>query len=376
MSIVAAVAQALECPVAIAIPALGEPVVGPAGSLESEHALQIGAHAASLISGNVPAAPAIVADAVAVQIGKQTVGIVAATDLGTPPLVKPAADRRAWLEAAAAAASVTTLIREAHGIEERGTSQRLLSELASGLPNDLPAFLSRARRLGLELGTGAVAICARRGSEGNGMAPGLDPGDRELIDELQRGVGVLVAEVGGDQILAVAQSTGTAAEELASDLRARGLIVAVSSPRRDPAQLYQAVREAQLLAELASAPDPQPAGQEETYRLLIRVLLQDREELEQLRAQTISPLAAYDLRHDTELLGTLMAFLAHDGSTTETADAMRLHRHTVGYRLARVHEVSGLSPYESDGRERLSLGIKADQILDAERRLQPVPLNQ
>ena len=48
---------------------------------------------------------------------------------------------------------------------------------------------------------------------------------------------------------------------------------------------------------------------------------------------------------------------------------MSLHRHTVGYRLSRVHEVSGLSPYESDGRERLSLGIKAHQILDAERRL-------
>jgi DNA-binding PucR family transcriptional regulator len=48
---------------------------------------------------------------------------------------------------------------------------------------------------------------------------------------------------------------------------------------------------------------------------------------------------------------------------------MQLHRHTVGYRLARVHEVSGLSPYESDGRERLSLGLKADQILAADERL-------
>ncbi|MBV9817062.1 MAG: helix-turn-helix domain-containing protein [Solirubrobacterales bacterium] len=48
---------------------------------------------------------------------------------------------------------------------------------------------------------------------------------------------------------------------------------------------------------------------------------------------------------------------------------MSLHRHTVGYRLARVHEVSGLSPYESTGRERLSLGLKAERILDAERRL-------
>jgi purine catabolism regulator len=135
------------------------------------------------------------------------------------------------------------------------------------------------------------------------------------------------------------------------------------------------VHEAQLLAELAFTPDLQ-AAQEETYRLLVRVLLGDREELEQLRDQTITPLADYDARHDTDLLATLRAFLVHDGSTTETADAMKLHRHTVGYRLSRVHEVSGLSPYESDGRERLSLGIKAHEILDAERRLRLVSLNR
>jgi DNA-binding PucR family transcriptional regulator len=47
---------------------------------------------------------------------------------------------------------------------------------------------------------------------------------------------------------------------------------------------------------------------------------------------------------------------------------MQLHRHTVGYRLTRVLEVSGLSPYESDGRERLSLGLKAHRILEADAR--------
>ena len=98
------------------------------------------------------------------------------------------------------------------------------------------------------------------------------------------------------------------------------------------------------------------------------MLARDRDELQALRERTVSPLADYDERHDTELLATLRAFLAHDGSTTETAEAMKLHRHTVGYRLARVHEVSGLSPYESDGRERLSLGIKAREILAAEQR--------
>jgi DNA-binding PucR family transcriptional regulator len=137
--------------------------------------------------------------------------------------------------------------------------------------------------------------------------------------------------------------------------------------RRDPAALTEALREVELLLELDLAGDP-VGSHDETYRLLIGVLLRDPDELVQLRDRTISPLADYDARHDTDLLATLRAFLAHDGSTTETADAMTLHRHTVGYRLSRVHEVSGLSPYESDGRERLSLGLKAHQILEADAR--------
>lgn len=131
----------------------------------------------------------------------------------------------------------------------------------------------------------------------------------------------------------------------------------------------QALREAELLLEVTEEGGEILAGQEETFRLLIGVLLRDRDELEQLRANTIAPLALYDAQHDTELLGTLQAFLAHHGSTSETAEAMGLHRHTVGYRLARAHEVSGLSPHESDGRERLGLGLKAHQILEADDRL-------
>ena len=147
--------------------------------------------------------------------------------------------------------------------------------------------------------------------------------------------------------------------------------MAVSAPRRDPALVHEAIREAELLTELEGGDDTLTGSHDETYRLLIGVLLRDRAELAQLRDSTVTPLAHYDAGHDTELLATLRAFLAHDGSTTETADAMQLHRHTVGYRLARVHEVSGLSPYESDGRERLSLGLKAHRILEADGRIGP-----
>jgi purine catabolism regulator len=181
----------------------------------------------------------------------------------------------------------------------------------------------------------------------------------------------LLADLGEGRVLGLLPLASnlppeSTAEALVGDLAAQGMAVALSAPRRDAAALHEALREAELLVALAAA--NALSGQEETYRLLIGVLLRDPEELEQLRARTISPLIAYDSQHDTELVATLQAFLAHHGSTTETADAMSLHRHTVGYRLSRVHEVSGLSPYESDGRERLSLGLKADQILAADKR--------
>ncbi len=147
----------------------------------------------------------------------------------------------------------------------------------------------------------------------------------------------------------------------AVDREAAPAVSRSAAPEPDP----RALREAELMAELGPAVN----GQEETYRLLVGVLVRDPGELEQLRVQTISPLQAYDREHHTELVETLREFLAHHGSTIETADRMELHRHTVGYRLARVHEVSGLSPYESEGRERLSLGLKADQILIANERM-------
>jgi DNA-binding PucR family transcriptional regulator len=123
--------------------------------------------------------------------------------------------------------------------------------------------------------------------------------------------------------------------------------------------------EAQVDAVLAALADDQAAlGIEEgTYRLLVGVLVHDPDALRALRVQTIGPLERYDKRHETDLVETLENFLAHHGSTTDTAEVMGLHRHTVGYRLTRIQEVSGLSPYESEGRERLSLGLKAKRIL-------------
>jgi PucR C-terminal helix-turn-helix domain len=361
-SVAATVADALGRPVAIAIPALGEPVVSPAAALSPEQLREISNFAAATARGESATAPEHISGAAQVRIGEQVVGVAVAGVAVAGRSDKPAVgatEQRAWLDAAAAAASVTALIRDAReGVPEEAQAG-LLWELEAGPAEDLQGFLTRARHLGVELGAGASAICAQRGAEANGV----------VLAELAAEHGALLAETPGGHLLGLSPADGRdGAAAIATRLREVGMTVAVSAPRRDPATLHDAVREAELLLELALSPSVHLAGQDETYRLLIGVLLRDPDELAQLRASTILALAEYDDRHDTDLLATLQAFLVHDGSTTETAEAMNLHRHTVGYRLSRVHEVSGLSPYESDGRERLSLGLKAHQIITAATR--------
>ena len=258
-------------------------------------------------------------------------------------------------ELVAAAATITRLMRGGPPVDARGA---IVEALVTGAPADVGELVEQGRRFGVDLRAGAIAVCGR----GRGSVEGLEVG------------GALVASLPGESVVGlVPLSDEETADHQAATLAGRfaesGFEVGVSAPRRQPALLHEAVREAMLLAELARSPDAAFAGQEETYRLLIGVLLRDPDELELLREHTISPLVAYDAEHDTELLGTLGTFLVRHGSTTETAETMRLHRHTVGYRLSRVQEVSGLSPYESDGRERLSLGLKAAQILAAHERL-------
>jgi purine catabolism regulator len=360
-SVAAAASAALGLPVVIAIPTLGEPVVSDPGSLTPEAAGAVVAHAQDTIDGDPPAPPPMIAEAVPVRIGDQVVGIVAALVAGETDRQVP--EQRAWLEAAAAAATFTSLIADNQSGGPEASPLSLLQELLAGPPADRTAFLAHARRLGHDLVGGAIAVFARsRPGSGAPTDAELNADGRALLADL--GDGRIAGLIAGDG----PSGAQEAAESVAGRLAQSGMTVALSALRRDPEVLHEALREAELLVELGTSTDAPLAGQEETYRLLIGVLLRDPAELAKLRARTISPLSEYDAKHDTDLLATLQAFLTHHGSTTETAEAMRLHRHTVGYRLARVHEVSGLSPYESDGRERLSLGLKAAHILEAEER--------
>ena len=99
------------------------------------------------------------------------------------------------------------------------------------------------------------------------------------------------------------------------------------------------------------------------YRLLLTAMSEDPAELQRFYAETVEPLVAYDEQYETDLVQTVEAFLEADGNVAGTAQRLFTHRHTIRYRLERVKELSGLDVGSTDGREKLSLGLKAMRVL-------------
>ena len=99
------------------------------------------------------------------------------------------------------------------------------------------------------------------------------------------------------------------------------------------------------------------------YRLLLSAMSEDPAELQRFYAETVEPLVAYDEQYETDLVQTVEAFLDADGNVAGTAQRLFTHRHTIRYRLERVKELSGLDVGSTDGREKLSLGLKAMRVL-------------
>ena len=143
--------------------------------------------------------------------------------------------------------------------------------------------------------------------------------------------------------------------------------VGIGRFKGDPALLSDAYTEAEVALEIGhriSGPSSiSTFEQTGTYKLLFRVLQEDPEELEAFYAETLGPVVYYDSRYGTELVQTLVTFLGNDASTAKTAADLFAHRHTIRYRLERVRELTHLDVDKSEDRERLTLGIKAMQLL-------------
>jgi DNA-binding PucR family transcriptional regulator len=144
---------------------------------------------------------------------------------------------------------------------------------------------------------------------------------------------------------------------------------------REPTDLHRAGHEALLATNVAEAEAGPRAvlAFEETgaYRLLLATMSEDPDELRRFYAETLEQVVAYDEQYETDLVATLEAYLDNDGNVAGTAGKLFTHRHTIRYRLERVRDLTGLDISSSDGREKLSLGLKAMRVLGIPARRGP-----
>ncbi len=158
---------------------------------------------------------------------------------------------------------------------------------------------------------------------------------------------------------------GSILRELESGLPGFAFAIGRSRRATDPAELPRAGNEALLAANVVEGdPERTELSYEETgtYQLLLPHM-NDPVELRRFYDETVRPLVAYDEQYETDLLGTLATFLDCDANVNATAARLITHRHTVRYRFERVRELTGLDVSSTDGREKLSLGLKAMRVL-------------
>jgi sugar diacid utilization regulator len=183
--------------------------------------------------------------------------------------------------------------------------------------------------------------------------------------DLDAGAEVIVLLPGADEVAARRAAEGVL-RDLEAGMGGFVFVIGRSRPVADALELARAADEALLAANVAEGDqEHRVLAFEETgaYRLLLSAMSENPEELQRFYAETVEPLVAYDEQYATDLVATVEAFLEADGNVAGTAQRLFTHRHTIRYRLERVRELCGLDVGSSDGREKLSLGLKAMRVL-------------
>ncbi len=150
------------------------------------------------------------------------------------------------------------------------------------------------------------------------------------------GMRAVVTEVRGSEVVAAPSDEVEAVREVLSKL---GQPAAASGVHREPGDIAGAVDEA--ISELEAG---RARGDE--WRVFegerVSLLARSRSEQQSIVRAVLREMAGEDPRY-VVLRETLFAFLDHNMRWNETAEALKLHRQSVVYRLERVEEITGRS---------------------------------
>jgi sugar diacid utilization regulator len=241
----------------------------------------------------------------------------------------------------------------------------LVEELLAG--TDEESALAHAQALGYDLKRPYHVVVVERGAR---------DGDDELFFHAVRraagnlGVGsLLVARARTVVVLADAVDVSWPKLQSAvlTELGGGQCRIGVGGRCDRPADFPRSYREAQLALKMQeiSGHDDRVTSFEDlgVYRILSQV--QDPGEVERFARQRLELLIEYDEQTGSDLVMTLMTYLACGGSHTRAAQKLNLHRSTLKYRIRRIHEISGHDLGDPEVAFDLALATRAWAILRA-----------
>src|SRR3984893_10659493 len=224
--------------------------------------------------------------------------------------------------------------------------EELLDVLTAGRPGSHQAARERAKRKGFDVDAPYLVIAAEPAEAGR--APKVRAAWERQLATMR--TSALVRER-GESTLALVSIAGRRA------LERKALV----EHRRRGARGAREADQALTMGRRLFGPDSATAFKNlGLYRLLYA--LQPLPELRQFRDDALARLGAKDRRG--VLLQTLGAYLATNGSPTDAADRLHLHRNTVLYRRGRIEDVLGVDLRNAEVRLALHLALKIGDVLE------------
>lgn len=249
--------------------------------------------------------------------------------------------------------------------------EELLDVLTGGRPGSQEGARERARRKGFDLQSPYLVVAGQAVAEGKAdrvraawervLATVRTPG---LVRARDEGVLALVALTGKRP----PEPRGIIEQLQAAGRTAAGGAFALGhgAARSGPSEVASAAREAEQALSMGRrlfGPDVVTAFKDlGLYRLLLS--LQSLPELRSFQDEVLASLRQKD--RTGALLKTLRSYLATNGSPTDAAQALHLHRNTVLYRLGRIEDVLGVDLRDPEVRLTLHLALKILNVLEPE----------
>ncbi|MFI1303396.1 helix-turn-helix domain-containing protein [Streptomyces sioyaensis] len=237
-----------------------------------------------------------------------------------------------------------------------------LDALLAAQPGVTQLAMKRTQSLGIDLRRPHVVAVAR--PEG-----GLTDQDLAWATVHARVEGGLKSHRGDHVVLLLPGADPSAVAQSVADsyLSATGQVITVGAagPGTDPAAspgLYkQAIRCLDTLTVLGAtgrAASPKDLG-------FLELLLADERDVEGFIGSVIGPLLEYDGRRSADLVTTLEAYYAANGSPTRAGEHLFVHANTVARRLERIGELLGERWQEPAGALEVQLALRLHRVRES-----------